>query len=52
MLWRTLECLGGAGNRTGERSWGKKNYLRIVRHKNALKKYLMEGIWQILEHQQ
>lgn len=31
---------------------GKKNDLRIVRHKNALKKYLMEGIWQILEHQQ
>lgn len=31
---------------------GKKSTLRIVRHKNAHKKYLMEGLWEILEHQQ
>lgn len=50
ILWRTLECLGGAGDCIGERSW-EENNLRIVRHKNALKS-LMEGVWQILEHQQ
>lgn len=48
MLWRTLECFRGS---TGERSW-EINNLRIVRYKSTLKRYLMEGVWQILERQQ
>jgi len=30
----------------------RKNISSIIRHKNALKMYLVEGIRQILEHQQ
>lgn len=51
ILWRTLESLGGAGGCTGERSW-EKSHLRTSRHKSAFKKCLVEGAWQILEHQQ
>lgn len=51
ILWRTLESLGGAGGRTGERSW-EKSHLRTGRCKSAFNKYFVEGAWQILEHQQ
>lgn len=52
MLWTKLKSAQGELRVAEEKDHGGKNNLGIVRHKNAHRSYLMEGIWQILEHQQ
>lgn len=52
--WDVVENSGvlwGIWGSIRERSW-EINNLRILRHKSTFKKYLVEGVWQILEHQQ